>query len=626
MNKKDNQDSKFLILCLGALGVVFGDIGTSPLYAIKEIFAINNNILTLTNSNMLGILSLIFWSLISIVSVKYILFIMRANNNGEGGIMALLSLASRNAKTKGKRLIIISIGMLGAAMFYADAMITPAISVISAIEGIELITPAFSAYIVPITLVIIFGLFWTQSKGTGAVGFMFGPVMLIWFLVLAMLGIYNIIQEPSVLLALNPVYAFNFFSSQFSIAFITLGAVVLCVTGVESLYADMGHFGRNPIKFTWFSFVFPALTLNYFGQGALILSDPSTIKNPFYLMAPEWMTLPLVIMATVATIIASQACITGAFSVSRQALQLGFIPRMRIDHTSENQEGQVYLPRVNWMLMVGVMSVVVIFQSSSALANAYGIAITLDMIIATILAGFVMHEIWKWKWKYTLTFLAIFLTVDIIFFLSNIIKVPSGGWFPLLVGIIFVFLISTWKKGRKILFKKTKKETMEIDYFFKEMKKNLKTRVTGTAVFLTPNPDGVPHALLHNLKHNKVLHRRVILLSVKFKDYPHANRENIISIQKLPNNFYKVILNYGYKDLTKIPQDLARYLKGTFTLDPMDTSYFVGKESLVIRTGTEMNFFRKTIFSYQFRTSENITNQFNLPVNRVVELGSKVVF
>ncbi len=446
MSKKHNAG--MFALSLGALGVVFGDIGTSPLYAIKEIFSIGNNILELNNQNMLGILSLIFWSLLSIVSVKYITFIMRANNNGEGGIMALLSLANRNAKSKYKKLFIMAIGMLGACMFYADGMITPAISVLSAVEGIELITPRFHNFIIPITLTIIFGLFWAQSKGTSAVGFMFGPVMLIWFLTLGALGVYNIIQAPFVLQALNPIYAFNFFANEFSVAFVTLGAVVLCVTGAESLYADMGHFGRNPIKITWFSFVFPSLTLNYFGQGALIMNDPSSIKNPFYMMAPDDLLLPLVILATIATIIASQACITGAFSVSRQALQLGFIPRMRIDHTSENQEGQIYLPRVNWLLMAGVMSVVLIFQNSSALAGAYGVAITLDMVIATILAAFVLPDILKWGWIKTTILISLFLAIDLVFFGANIIKVFDGGWFPILVGTILILLMTTWKKGR----------------------------------------------------------------------------------------------------------------------------------------------------------------------------------
>ena len=626
MKSKKTKNASMMALSLAALGVVFGDIGTSLLYAIREIFTINNNILDLNEANMLGILSLIFWSLILIVSVKYITFIMRANNKGEGGIMALLSLANRNAKSKKKKIIIMFIGMLGACMFYADGMITPAISVLSAIEGIELITPKFHDYIVPITLVIIFLLFWMQSKGTTAVGIMFGPVMLIWFITLVSLGAYNIVQAPYVLNALNPFYAYHFFDTQFSIAFITLGAVVLCVTGAESLYADMGHFGRNPIKITWFSFVFPALTLNYFGQGALVLSDASNIKNPFYLMAPEWFTLPLVILATFAAIIASQACITGAFSVSRQALQLGFIPRMRIDHTSENQEGQIYLPRINWILMIGVMSVVIIFQNSSALASAYGIAITLNMVIATILAGFVFLEVWKWGWIKTTFIISIFIAIDLIFFSANIIKGPAGGWFPLLVGGLLLVLMTTWKKGRALLYQKLKNESMEIESFLKSMKKELRNRVDGTAVFLTPNPNGVPHSLLHNLKHNKVIHKNVILLKIKFMDYPHSNLENLIEIEKLPHNFYKVIINYGFKDDTNLPRDLAKCTKYGIDFEAMNTSYFIGKESLIIKSGTNMNLVRKNIFVTLFRSAENITNQFHLPVNRVVELGSKVLF
>ena len=626
MTKLKAKNASMMALSLAALGVVFGDIGTSPLYAIREIFTISNNILVLNEANMLGILSIIFWSLILIVSVKYITFIMRANNNGEGGIMALLSLANQNAKSKKKKIVIMCIGMLGACMFYADGMITPAISVLSAIEGIELITPTFDSFIVPITLIIIFLLFWMQSKGSSTVGIMFGPVMLIWFITLGVLGIYNIIQAPYVLNALNPIYAINFFNSQFSIAFITLGAVVLCVTGAESLYADMGHFGRNPIRITWFSFVFPALTLNYFGQGALILSDASNIKNPFYLMAPEWFTLPLVILATFATIIASQACITGAFSVSKQALQLGFIPRMRINHTSEEKEGQIYLPRINWILMIGVMSVVIIFQNSSALASAYGIAITLNMVIATILAGFVFLEVWKWSWFKTTMIISIFFIIDLIFFSANIIKVPDGGWFPLLIGGILLLLMTTWKKGRTILYLKLKTESMEINSFLKSMKKDLRNRVKGTAVFLTPNPDGVPHSLLHNLKHNKVIHKNVILLKIKFSDYPHSNPDNLISVEKLPHNFYKVIINYGFKDDTNLPRDLAKCSKYGIDIYGIDTSYFIGKASLIIKPGTHMNILRKKIFVALFRSAENITNQFHLPVNRVVELGSQVLF
>ncbi|MDA1134100.1 MAG: potassium transporter Kup [Proteobacteria bacterium] len=626
MKKSNRHNAGMFALSVAALGVVFGDIGTSPLYAIKEIFSISNNILELNEANLLGILSLIFWSLISVVSVKYITFIMNASNHGEGGIMALLALAIRKNKSKKNRFLILSIGMLGACMFYADGMITPAISVMSAIEGIEFITPAFNDFIIPITLLIIFGLFWAQSKGTSAVGFLFGPVMLFWFLALACLGIYNIMQAPFVLHALNPFYAYQFLTDEFSVAFVTLGAVVLVVTGAESLYADMGHFGRNPIKITWFSFVFPSLTLNYFGQGALIINNPSFIKNPFYLMAPEWMIIPLVILATLATIIASQACITGAFSVSRQALQLGFIPRMRVDHTSENQEGQIYLPRVNWILMIGVMAVVLIFQSSSALAGAYGVAITIDFVITTILASFVFTQIWRWHWIKTLAVVMLFLIVDLIFFGANIIKIFDGGWFPVLIGLILIFLMSTWKKGRSLLFYKLKDESMSIDVFLKSMKTQLKNRVKGTAVFLTPNPEGVPHSLLHNLKHNKIVHKNVVLLSIRFKNYPHATNQNFIEFEKLPNNFFKVILNYGFKDETRVPRDLKRCEKYGLKLDPMDTSYFIGKESLIPQPSSQMFFLRKKIFITLFRSAENITNQFYLPANRVVELGSQVLF
>tara|TARA_B100000035_G_scaffold315484_1_gene336952 strand:+ start:9690 stop:11567 length:1878 start_codon:yes stop_codon:yes gene_type:complete len=624
--KLKKHNAGMFALSLGALGVVFGDIGTSPLYAIREIFSISNNILALNEANMLGILSLIFWSLLSIVSFKYIHYIMKANNNGEGGIMALLSLANRNAKSKRKKILIMAIGMLGACMFYADGMITPAISVLSAIEGIALITPTFQSFIIPITLIIIFGLFWAQSKGTAAVGFMFGPIMMIWFLTLGGLGIYNIIQAPFVLHALNPIYAINFFTNEFSIAFITLGAVVLCVTGAESLYADMGHFGRSPIKITWFSFVFPALTLNYYGQGALIMNNPANIKNPFYMMAPEFLLLPLVILATIATIIASQACITGAFSVSRQALQLGFIPRMRIDHTSEDQEGQIYLPRINWILMAGVMSVVLIFQNSSALAGAYGVAITMDMVIATILAAVVLPDVLKWGRFKTGLLITFFLIIDLTFFGANIIKVFDGGWFPILIGSILILLMSTWKRGRTLLYRKLKNESMEIGSFLKSIGPNLKKRVAGTAVFLTPNSEGVPHALLHNLKHNKVLHDKVILLTIRFKDYPHSKKSNLIEVEKLPHNFYKIIINYGFKDETRIPNDLAKCKSEGLEIDPMSTSYFIGKESLIAQPGKNMNYLRKKVFVTLFRSAENITNQFHLPANRVVELGSQILF
>lgn len=612
-------------LSLAALGVVFGDIGTSPLYSIREIFSIGNNILELNMMNMLGVLSMIFWSLIAVVSVKYITFIMRANNNGEGGIMALLALALRNANTNIKRLFFTILGILGAAMFYADGMITPAISVLSAIEGIEIALPAFHSFIIPITLIIILLLFWFQSKGTNKVGFLFGPVMLIWFSTLAFLGVINILNEPSVLKALNPYYAYWYLTNNFGIAFITMGAIILCVTGAESLYADMGHFGRAPIRITWFSFVFPALTLNYYGQGALILQDANNIVNPFYLMAPDWFTIPLIFLATFATIIASQACITGAFSVSRQALQLGFIPRMKIDHTSENQEGQIYLPRINLLLMFGVIAVVLIFQKSTNLASAYGVAITADMLIASILSFVVFTNLWK-SWIKTIFVFSTFLLIDLLFFSANIIKLPHGGWFPALIGIILLILMGTWKKGRSLLYAKLKNDSVSINDFLKNFREGLVHRVKGTSVFLTPNPEGIPHALLHNIKHNKILHETVIILTVKFMDYPHAKSSELVTLEKLPYGFYKVALNYGFSDEPNIPRDLEKCSKYKVKIDTMTTSYFVGKESLIITPDKKMTTIRKKLFIFMFNSAEDITNQFKLPINRVVELGAQNQF
>ncbi len=446
--------------------------------------------------------------------------------------------------------------------------------------------------------------------------------MLIWFSTLAFLGVINIINEPSVLKALNPFYAYQYLHSNFTVAFITMGAIILCVTGAESLYADMGHFGRAPIRITWFSFVFPALTLNYFGQGALILNNAENISNPFYLMSPEWFTIPLIVLATVATIIASQACITGAFSVSRQALQLGFIPRMKVEHTSENQEGQIYLPRINFLLMIGVIAVVLIFQKSSNLASAYGVAITMDMVIASLLAIIVFAEIWK-NWTKTIFVFSIFLIIDLVFFSANIIKVPHGGWFPLLIGIILLILMTTWSKGRGLLYKKLKQESILIHDFIKNFKRDSIARVKGTSVFMTPNSEGVPHALLHNLKHNKVMHEKVVILTVKFLDIPHAKQKDLLKIEKLPNNFYRATISYGFSDEPNIPRELSRSKEKGLKFEPMSTSYFIGKETLVITQDKNMSVVRKRIFSFLFNSAEEITNQFKLPVNRVVELGSQ---
>jgi len=625
MDNNNTPKTALHIMALGALGVVFGDIGTSPLYTMKEVFSAGHHPLALNPSNVYGILSLITWALILIVSVKYVAFIMRADNRGEGGIMALLALASRNIEgNKVKQRNIMLLGILGACMFYADGMITPAISVLSAVEGLEIAAPKLHNAIVPITLVVLFGLFWAQSKGTAVVGKLFGPVMLLWFGTLGLLGAINIADDPSILKALNPIYAEQFFVHQPWIAFVALGAVVLAVTGAEALYADMGHFGRFPIRLAWFGFVLPALLLNYFGQGALMLHNPAAVKNPFYLLAPEWALFPLIGLATLATVIASQAVITGAFSVSRQALQLGFLPRMHIQHTSESTQGQVYMPRVNWGLMIGVMALVIGFRSSGNLAAAYGIAVTGDMVITTLLAAVVFREVWHWSKLKTGLLIGLFLIIDLAFFGANVLKIPDGGWVPLVIGLIIFVLMLTWKSGRTLLMKKIKSEAMEITPFIEAIASHPPPRVPGTAVFLTPNPEGVPHAMLHNLKHNKVLHEKVVILTVKFLDVPHTNQEERVSVEAMLHEFYRITVRYGFKDEPDIPRDLALCEARGIYLDPMDTSYFIGKEILIASQTREMAVWRKKIFIGMFRSAETITNQFKLPPNRVVELGSQV--
>jgi KUP system potassium uptake protein len=625
MNNQATHKAALPALSLAALGVVFGDIGTSPLYTMKEVFSVGHHPLLLNPENVYGILSLITWALIIIVSIKYVAFIMRADNRGEGGIMALLALASRNAHgNPSKQRKIMLLGILGACMFYADGMITPAISVLSAIEGLEIAAPRLHSLIVPITLLVLFGLFWAQSKGTAIVGAFFGPIMLAWFSTLAVLGIINISHDPSILRALNPHYAFIFLYHQPWIAFVALGAVVLAVTGAEALYADMGHFGRFPIRLAWFGFVLPALLLNYFGQGALIMQNAASVKNPFYLMAPEWALFPLIGIATLATVIASQAVITGAFSVSRQALQLGYLPRMHVSHTSESEQGQIYMPRVNWGLMLAVMALVIGFGSSGDLAAAYGIAVTGDMVITTLLAAVVFHEIWGWNKLKTGLLIALFLTVDLAFFGANILKIPDGGWVPIIIGILIFVLMLTWKTGRYQLYTLLKSESMELVPFIEAIGAHPPTRVTGNGVFLTPNAQGVPHAMLHNLKHNKVLHEKVIILTVKFLDFPHTNADERVSVEAMPYEFYRVTINYGFKDEPDLPRDLALCADLGLALNTMDTSFFIGKEILLASEKPGMAFWRKKIFIGLFRTAETITNQFKLPPNRVVELGTQV--
>jgi KUP system potassium uptake protein len=625
MSSPSGSKTKLSALTLAALGVVFGDIGTSPLYTMKEVFAVGSHPIPLNEVNMYGILSLIVWALIMVVSVKYVAFIMRADNRGEGGIMALLALASHNAAGNLKKQhTIMLLGILGACMFYADGMITPAISVLSAVEGLELAAPILHPLILPITLVVLFILFWAQSKGTALVGAFFGPIMLLWFGTLAVLGLLGIMENPTILHALNPIYAVKFFAVSPWIAFVALGAVVLSVTGAEALYADMGHFGRFPIRLAWFGFVLPALILNYFGQGALILQHPETVKNPFYLLAPEWMLYPLIVLATLAAVIASQAVITGAFSVSRQALQLGYLPRMHVEHTSESEEGQIYIPRVNWGLMIGVMALVLTFKSSGNLAAAYGIAVTGDMVITTLLAGIVFHHIWGWSKLRTGLLVTMFLIVDVAFFSANVLKIPDGGWVPLVIGTIIFTLMLTWKTGRQMLYTKLKNDAMAIEPFIEAVGAHPPVRVSGTALFMTPNPDGVPHAMLHNLKHNKVLHEKMVMLTVKFLDYPHTSAEERISVEALPHEFYRVTVRYGFKDEPDLPRDLVLCAEKGLMLDAMDTSFFIGKEILIATGSTGMAFWRKKIFIGLFRSAETITHQFKLPPNRVVELGSQL--
>ena len=624
METTEPGKARLAALSLAALGVVFGDIGTSPLYTMKEVFASHHPI-PVTPDNVMGILSLILWALILVVTVKYVAFVMRADNRGEGGIMALIALAGQQAANDpGKQKFIMYAGVIGACMFFADGMVTPAISVLSAVEGLEIASPQLHPYIIPITLVVLFGLFWMQRHGTATVGKLFGPVMLMWFGTLGVMGIINILHDPQVLQAVNPIHALHFFTGNHWLAFVALGAVVLAVTGGEALYADMGHFGRKPIKLAWFGFVLPALLLNYFGQGALILHDPTAVKNPFYLLAPDWAVYPLIALATLSTVIASQAVISGAFSVSRQALQLGYLPRMLVLHTSESEKGQIYLPAVNWGLMIMVMALVIGFGSSSNLAAAYGIAVTGDMVITTLLAALVFHGVWGWSWTRTLLLAGLFLTIDLAFFGANILKIPAGGWFPILIGIVIFTLMTTWKSGRALLYKRLADDAMALEPFVHAMAGDSVTRVQGTAVFMTPNTAGVPSALLHNLKHNKVLHEQVVLAKVKIEDIPHVPEHERLLVQRLGHGFFRVEISYGFKDEPDLPRELEECHVYGLEMDKMDTSFFIGKESVIPKPNSEMAFWREKLFVAMFRNAGSVTTYFKLPPNRVVELGAQV--
>jgi len=613
-----------LALAVAAIGVVYGDIGTSPLYTIKlafsgpYAFAINPN-------NVLGVLSLIFWALILVVTIKYVTFIMRADNKGEGGIMALMALAQRATGDKSRRsVVLMTLGLVGAALFYGDGMITPAISVLSAVEGLELAAPALHPYIIPITLVILVCLFLVQKHGTARVGALFGPVMLVWFAILAILGIRGIIEHPQVLAALNPWYGAAFFIDHGVAGFIILAAVVLAVTGTEGLYADMGHFGRRPLRVAWVGYVLPALVLNYFGQGALLLADPAAVENPFYRLAPAWALYPMIGLATVATIIASQAMITGAYSITRQAIQLGYAPRMNISHTSERQIGQIYVPFINWTLLIGVIGLVLGFRSSGNLAAAYGIAVTATMTVDTILVFFIARGLWKWSLPRTILVTAGFFIVDVSLFGANLPKIVHGGWFPVAMAIVLFIMLSTWKRGREVMRDRLKDLTLTLEPFLESLAKHPPVRVPGTAIFLTTSHAGVPHALLHNLKHNKVLHERVVILTVVFQDFPHIDDSERIEVRPMGNNCYKVFVIYGFKDETDIPQALKLCRSHGLEFDELDTSYFLSRETLIPTRQPGMALWREKLFVGMMRNATSVTAYFRIPTNRVVELGTQV--
>ena len=616
-------------LMLGAAGIVYGDIGTSPIYAFRETFA-GHHTLAPDALHVYGILSLIFWSMMIIVTLKYVTIIMRADNKGEGGSLALLALINRSTTDKKRWTAgIVMLGVFATALFYGDSMITPAISVLSAVEGLTTVNPAFEQWVIPLAIGILVGLFAIQKRGTARVGLMFGPIMMAYFTTLAVLGAIHVFDHPQVITAmLNPLNAAAFFYLEPGRAFIAMGSVVLAVTGAEALYADMGHFGRRPIKYAWLTFVMPALLINYMGQGAMLLAQtPSeaveTVKNPFFFLAPEMLRLPLVLLATMATIIASQAVISGAFSVTQQAIQLGFIPRLRIMHTSETAAGQIYIPLVNWGLLAMVVLLVLMFQSSSNLAAAYGIAVTGAMAIDTVLLAVVFFSLWKWPlWK-SLPLLAIFALIDFAYFGANLLKVPDGGWFPLLVGALVFTLLTTWAAGRKLMLDRMKEATLPIEVFVKSASSSA-ARVPGTAVFMTSSAKGVPHALLHNLKHNKVLHERIFLLTVKIEDVPYVSEETRVETKDYSNGFFRIILRYGFMEEVDVPRELGAIQQCGAVCKMMDTSFFLSRQTLLTAPKPGMAIWRERLFAWMLRNAESAMEFFKLPTNRVVELGSQV--
>ncbi len=619
-----SHDSKLAAITIAAIGVVYGDIGTSPLYAMRECFS-GSYFVSPTHDNVLGILSLIFWSLIIVISIKYIIFVMRADNRGEGGILALMALVLHHFRgTDRQRHRLIMMGLFGATLFYGDGVITPAISVLSAVEGLHLATPVLTPYVIPITVLILVGLFAAQSHGTARVGAFFGPIMLLWFATLALLGLINMMKAPQVLAAFDPEYAMRFFATNRGHGFLVLGAVFLVMTGGEALYADMGHFGKLPIRLAWFTLVLPAILLNYLGQGALLLSNPDAIANPFYLLAPSWALYPLVALSTIATVIASQAVISGVFSMTRQAVQLGFCPHIEIRHTSASEIGQIYLPGANWGLLIGVLVLVLGFESSSNLAAAYGIAVTITMVITTLLVLVLARRAWGWNGFKLGLGIVFFLLVDLTFFSANALKIGHGGWIALLIGAVIFTLMVTWKDGRALLNQRLRENAMPLDLFLQSLTRGSTLRVPGTAVFLTSTPDGVPNALLHNMKHNKVVHERLVLLTVVTEEIPRVEDRDRVTVHCLGSNTYRIIIRYGFTEDPDLPHALALCEPYGLSFEMMDTTFFLGRATLIPTDRAGMALWRERLFANMFRTATRPMDFFRIPYNRVVELGTQV--
>ena len=615
--------SSLAALTLGAIGVVYGDIGTSVLYAMKEVFGSGH--VAFTPDNIYGILSIFFWTLTVIVSIKYVALVLRADNNGEGGLVAMLALASMAVKDRPvlrKRMLMV--GIFGTCLFYGDGVITPAISVLSAVEGLEVVSPAFKKYVIPLTILILFGLFAVQKRGTSGIGKFFGPITLVWFAAIAALGVYHIASHPEIMWAISPHFAVQFMINEPAITFLILGAVVLCVTGGEALYADMGHFGKQPIRLAWFTVVMPALTLNYFGQGALLLSDPTAVANPFFNMAPDWLLLPLVVLATAATVIASQALISGAFSVTKQVVQMGFLPRLQVLHTSVKETGQIYIPFVNWGLFAVIVLAVVMFKSSSNLAAAYGIAVCTDMLITTVLTFFVIHYGWKYPLWWCLAATGFFFVIDLAFWASNLLKLFEGGWFPLLIASIIMMLMLTWRDGRTLLDQKRREDALDLPSFLGAVFTSPPTRVEGTAVFLTSGMGAVPNAFLHNLKHNKVLHAQNLFVNVHNHEVPWIADKDRLEVTSLGHECWQVVIHYGFKDDPDVPGALSQLNGMGCEVHPMTTSYFWSRDSIVPTIGNGMAQWREKLFAQMHLNASSAADFLNLPSNSVVELGSKI--